>query len=399
MLVYPMTVLAALLHRHDARAWMIGSLMAVEGVGLVVPQFLGIYMFRSWRKRKINLMLWHWIMIVPIFFIMAAAVYWSQVLGSPAVRWSLWWSLAIQSLAMGVTIAVWQEWTAHLYNRTVRGMVVGMITAGASLAASLSALIAGGVLRVLPGDEGYALLYVVGGVTCSLAIFVFLLIRDPAESETETGHLLPRPVLLRLFFRSLSEPNFRNYLAGRILATFGFSVLPFIIIYYQSGQGGGLNYGQVISFSAVSWIAQSATAIVVGRMGDRRGHRLGALLGASMPIVTLLVLILSHGPGGCIAAYVGAGICLGAVGLSHYNLLIETCPHDSYAAHITVANLVMMPATLLAPLLAGLLVEWTGIMIMFKVSLTVSVVALLWLILRFKEPRALPIFEDTADSP
>ena len=69
-----------------------------------------------------------------------------------------------------------------------------------------------------------------------------------------------------------------------------------------------------------------------------------------------------------------------------YNLLFESCPHDSRFAHITIANLVMA-TTMLPPLAAGMIVDVWGVPKLAAGSLILSGVALVWMFRKVREPR------------
>ena len=70
----------------------------------------------------------------------------------------------------------------------------------------------------------------------------------------------------------------------------------------------------------------------------------------------------------------------------HQNFLFETCPHDSRAAHITAANLVLVPFTTLAPLGVGKAIELYGAFPVFGVCLGATMVGLVWLIGFVRDP-------------
>jgi hypothetical protein len=53
-LITPAVVLTVLLQRQGAGERLIGSIYGIETAGTLLPQFLGIYLFRSLRKRKVQ---------------------------------------------------------------------------------------------------------------------------------------------------------------------------------------------------------------------------------------------------------------------------------------------------------------------------------------------------------
>ena len=394
-LVAPMTVLAVLLHKHGATPMMIGALMTIQVGASVLLQALGVYLFRSTRRRKVNLVLWY-VSICPVYFVMAAIVYWWEALGSGAVRWGLPCCFLAIALAGGTAQSVWMDWVAHLFEQRLRGRAFGLMHGFSNLTSASAAVLGGAVLSAYPGSNGFAILYVAAGLILLVGNSVYLAVHDPAQKVQEVLKRTGFVEMLSLFGHSLRERNFRSFLIGRLLAMLGFSILPFIIMYYKQPLGGELPEARIIQFSAGQWIVSSVALIGAGWLGDRWGHRYGILLGTSMQVLVLALLVSTAGPWSCIAVYAISGICYGANLVSHYNLLCETCPHDNRKAHLTVGNLAMLPVALVAPILAGMLYDFYGVRALMWVSLVISAAAALWFLFRLKEPRTVPLFPDQA---
>lgn len=389
-MVAPMTVLAVLLHENGARPWMIGSLMAIQQGASVLPQMLGVYLFRSNRRRKVNLVLWSLTMLTPPLIAMSALVYWSPQIGPAFTRWGLICGFLLFSLAGGMPAAVWMDWLAHLFEQKIRGRVFGIVFGSLNLTQAGGAVIGGAVLLANPGNTGFAILYLASGVLLFVANTIFLAARDPAQHADEVVIKTDFTRMLSLFAYSLRSRNFRNFLIGRLLATLGLSMMPFIIIYYLSAHGGELEEARIIQFSAGQWIMASLALVAIGWIGDRWGHRLGIVLGTLMQIFALLLLVTTAGPWSCLAVYAILGICQGANSVSHYNLLCETCPHDNRKVHITAGNLAMLPSLLMVPIFAGLLVEYYSIAALQWACLIISIAAFAWFVCLLKEPRTTP---------
>ena len=395
-LVAPMTVMAVLLHENGAQPWMIGSITAIQGGASILPQALGIYLFRSNRRRKVNLVLWSLTMISPGPLVMAALVHWSPQLGPASMCWGLFCCFLVFTMAGGTVGAVWMDWMAHLFEQRVRGRVYGVVFGCWNIAAAAAAIIAGAVLMAYPGNAGFAILYLASGLLLFVGNSIFLAARDPAQFVEEAPIRVDIIEMFSQFAHSLQRRNFRDFLIGRLLTTLGLGITPFIIIYYLSADGGELEKARIIQLSAGEWIMRSVALIGIGWIGDRWGHRFGILLGTSLQTLTLLLVVTTSGPWSCLAVYALLGLCIGASSVSHYNLLCETCPHDNRKAHIAAGNLVMLPGMILVPILAGVLVEYYGITGLMWVSLIISAVALVWFAFRFQEPRTMPRFPEHA---
>jgi MFS family permease len=144
-------------------------------------------------------------------------------------------------------------------------------------------------------------------------------------------------------------------------------------------------------------LGYAVSSFVLGRWGDKRGHRVGMLVGVSCQVAALAVVLASSGTVSCVLVYAATGIARGASMVSGYNMMFETCPHDSRMAHITVGNLFLSAANIGSPLLAGLAASHLGLTPLFSVCLGFSVVAFLWFVLRVREPRTLPVYAASND--
>lgn len=394
-LVAPATVLTILLLKYGAGGVMIGSIYGIESAGSLLPQLLGMCLFVSLKKRKFQLMLWTLLVIVPFMFLMAILARFAEELSPSLFRWGILAGLIGYTAAWGIVTAVWSDWFAHIFHQNIRGTVTGFIWGVSALAGAIGTVIAGRLIKLSDSPAMYSNLYLATGMLLILSWGILYRIDDSGANATaETPQLAAMTLFLR-FKESLLDRNFRNFLIARLLATAGFCITPFIAVYYTSAEGGKIDGGTVVSYSAVMSLGMASANIFLGRLGDRCGHRMGLLASTAVQIPTLLVMLLIPGRIGCLLAYTGAGICLGSGLVSHYNMLFETCPHESRVAHITIGNLGIGAGAILISLVAGAIAAQWGLRSLFTICLALSVVALFWLACRVQEPRQLRLCVST----
>jgi MFS family permease len=143
----------------------------------------------------------------------------------------------------------------------------------------------------------------------------------------------------------------------------------------------------VIKLSSVLLIGQCLVSYPLGRLGDRMGHKVGIVLGAFGQVAAIAVAFLGRGPLACGTAFALCGVAWAASWVSHLNMLFETCPHDSRAAHITLSNMVLGPVLALVPMGTGWLVEAVGLRVGIGLTLVPTLLGVLWLALVVREPR------------
>jgi MFS family permease len=393
-LVASSTVLILLLRAYGAGERMIGTVGAIETAAVIFPQILGMYLFRSRRRRKRQIVAWHVLAMLPFLFLIGIVILLGDGrLPRAAMAWLLLGLFGCYMTAMGVIIAVWMEWLASIFPQRMRGMAMGLSFGCSAALGTAGGLLAGWILRHGVGTAMYGWLYLAAGTFGTISILCFLCVRE----EPFVGEDDVRPPalgdLLRLFRHSLGEPNFRNFLVGRLLATAGFSVMPFVALYYASAAGGGVAPGTIVACGAAATAVTAVGNLAFGRIGDRHGHRWGILAGTGGQLLALAVMLTGRGQLACILTYAAAGIAIAAAVTSHANLVFETCPHDNRLAHITLGSLVMAISSVSCPLLAGLVAHQWGMRALFAASALVSLVALAWLALRVRDPRSISLAE------
>jgi MFS family permease len=255
-------------------------------------------------------------------------------------------------------------------------------------------LLAGWLLSNMEKPRVFACLYFAGGFMASVSIIAFWLVDDPAERAETDARRPSFGEMLARFRQSLADTNFRNFLVARIFSSAGFCILPLIAYHFSTIEGGALDPGHIVCYGAAMTAGSAISNLLLGRLGDHHGHRIGLVVGAVAQMSALTMLLSAQGPVACVTAYFLAGIVVGSSLVSHQNMMFETCPHDQRIAHLTVGALVLGTFTSLLPLIAGLAAQAWDLHSVFAGALALSAIAFLWLLLRVKEPRVLLVNEE-----
>lgn len=387
-LVASSTVLAVLLKEFGAGDRMIGSIGAIESGLTILPQIFGMYFFHSIKHRKRNLIFWHLFAVIPFLFVSGLIICFENHYSPLFARWGLLFSFACFMCGIGFILGVWMDWIAHIFEKGTRGTLMGMTFFSASLMGSMGGLLAGSIISKIEGHFAYAALYFIAGFFATASLLTFFLVKDPAENmEASTQKSISISDIMASFRKSLRDDNFKSFLVCRILASLGFCIIPFIAIYFKSADGGGLSNSTIVSCGAAMTFGAAITNLVLGKVGDMYGHRLGIITGTLMQVVTLSIILAASGTVFCIITYFCVGICISSSFISHSNMLLETCPHDHRVAHITVGNLVLSIPLVSSPFLAGIATEHFGIRPVFIICLFFSLLAFAWCLIKVKEPR------------
>jgi MFS family permease len=298
---------------------------------------------------------------------------------------------AIRVLGAGIVIPLWYDWQAILFSKGVRGRAIGMMAGASALGATLAATSAGALRSHLDFPLNYSLLFGISVAFFAVALTFFMAVREPPEMTDTSAVFRVRDLFIR-FGQSLGDANFRNYLIGRILLTLGGGATAFYAVHFSSPDGGGLAESTVIGLGVFLFLPQAAGSYMLGRLGDRAGHRMGVILGAVAQAASLLLVYLGGGLWIGAACFALLGVAWGSGWVCHANMLFETCPHDSRVAHVTLSNLVLSPIVLLVPIATGWLVgSFVGLRNGIGLALVPTLLGVLWLIFVVKEPRTIEV--------
>jgi len=379
-------VLPLLLKSLGAGEVLLGLLGSIFWAGWLVLQPLGLFLFGGKPRSKRFLVPWSLAFAVPSYLAVGVLVF---LLGPtrPALCVTLVLVvLAVRILGGGMVMPFWWNWQAVIFRQAIRGRVTGLMAGAFLLGMAASALVAGRAVEAIAFPLNYAILGFVSVAFFSMALSFHYSVREP-DVLSEPRERTPAGEMFRFFYHSLSEPNFRNYLVGRLLMTLGAGGAAFYAVHFESTDGGGLAAGTVIMLSGLMGLAQGLSSFWMGRMGDRSGHKAGILVGAAAQLAAAAVAWLGSGGVACGTTFVLLGVACAAAWVSHMNMLFETCPHESHVAHITLSNIVLGPVIGLVPILTGQVNELVGRRAGIGLTLIPAALGVLWLILAVREPR------------
>jgi MFS family permease len=385
--VASMTALPLLLRSLGAGDLIVGLAGSIAMAGWLLLQPLGLFVLGRRRRAKRFLVPWSLGFSVPTYLAMGATVFFLAVRAPRLCALLVLVIFAVRVLGAGMTIPFWSEWQAAVFRQGIRGRVIGLMAAASGLGFSLAALTSGWVQEWLPFPGNYALLFCVPVAFYIAAMGFYVRVREPEEFSAPYQPLRAGD-LFRRFGASLGDANFRRYLVGRLLLTLGGGAAAFFAVHFRSPEGGGLSDALVIKLGMLITFPQAASSYLLGRLGDRAGHKAGVVIGALAQVAAILFAFLGTGPLACAFCFSLLGIAWSAGAVAHQNMLLETCPHDSRAAHVTLSNMVLAPFVFLVPLGTGWVMELladrrAGI----GLTLIPTLVGVAWLALAVREPR------------
>jgi len=289
-----------------------------------------------------------------------------------------------QSLGAGLTANAWQSMIAKILPQQIRGTFYGLQSGSANLLASIAAFIAGSLL-LLPYPINFAICFFLTGVAMMVSFGFLALTREVENTPTPVS---PRSVPDQIAqWRALlaGDRNFVWFVVARALMQLGQIGAAFYTVYAL------LSYNvspQLIGvMTGVMLLVQVISSPLLGYLGDRLGHRAMLAVGcAAMGLAS----------GAAIAAPSGEWFFLvfGLTGLVNSSQWTSTLAFTSEFGnastrphYVGLSNTLIVPATLIAPVLGGWIAEVAGFHATFLAAMAGAAAAAFVILFMVYDPK------------
>ncbi|XSG74220.1 MFS transporter [Herpetosiphon llansteffanensis] len=371
------TVIPLFMHTLTDSALLIGLVLAIRSVGWQLPQLLTARRVASLRRYKPMVLLMTINERMP-FFGLGLIAWFAADLGRELALWLAYMLLIWQGLGGGLTATAWQTMIGKIMPQRWRGTFFGVQSAAANLLASIGAVGAGIILDKLPSPLDFALCFGISGIAMVISWSFLATTKEPSR-EPEYTHGSQRDFWASIVTILKRDRNFRWFLAARIISQLGLMATAFFTVY--AVKRFGLDDQTAGIMTAIYLITQTIANPIMGWLGDRIGYRRVMEFGA--------LLALAAGVGAWLAPVLGwfylifalAGIANVALWTITMSMTLEFGSLAERPSYIGLANTLVAPATLVAPLIGGWLADSAGYTYTFAVAAAGGL--LTWLILRF----------------
>jgi len=289
-----------------------------------------------------------------------------------------------QGLGGGFTANSWTSMISKIIPPETRGTFFGLQAGLANLFVSGSAVAAGYLLGYLDSPFNFAACFLIASIFFALSWTALAQTREPEDTEKiipeEKTHFWDdSKKILR------KDSNFNWFLTARFLSQFATMGFSFYIIYALRQ----FNMDTVTAgfLTATLTISQTIANIGMGRIGDRIGHRAMLIFGA---FAALLSAVLAWNAASILWFYpifflTGlANVSIWTIGMV---MTVDFGNETERPLYIGLSQTLTAPATIIAPLLGGWIVDSAGFIPTFSISIVLSIVMIGILIFLVKDPR------------
>ena len=289
-----------------------------------------------------------------------------------------------QGLGGGFTANAWTSMISKIIPPDMRGTFFGMQSGLANLFISGSAVGAGYLLDALASPWDFAACFFFASIFFAVSWFALAATREPEDTEKvipeEKTHFWndAKKVLTR-------DKNFNWFLVVRVLSQFATMGFSFYIVYALRE----FNMTPVIAgyLTATLTISQTIANIGMGWIGDRIGHRIMLIVGAVAAILSSLLAWNAVSIHWFYPIFILAGLTNVSLWTISMTMTVDFGTESERPIYIGLAQTLTAPATIIAPILGGWIVDSAGFVPTFIISTTLSAVMAGILILLVNDPR------------
>jgi MFS family permease len=182
------------------------------------------------------------------------------------------------------------------------------------------------------------------------------------------------------------DKNFANYCICRAVGSLALMSNPFLILY--AGNKMPISGHQLGQLTFCYFLAQTSINLYMGRIADRSGFRKVFIISVviwTIAMIALVVVSASYTLAVVVFLALGAGV--GGFNMAMSNMVLEFGDTSELPMRLGVVNSIGEMATIVGPLLAGLLADYVSYQSVFMLSILCTLSALGVMYFRVTEPR------------
>ena len=377
------TVLPLFVASMTSSALLIGLVPAIHSVGWQLPQLFTASGVSRLRRYKTTVIMTTIHERVPFlgFAIVALLL---PFIGLRAGLFATFIFLIWQGLGGGFTANAWTSMVSKIIPPETRGSFFGLQAGLANLFISGSAIGAGYLLDYLDSPWDFAACFIIASIFFTLSWIFLALTREPEDTEKvipeEKSHFWDdsKKILSK-------DSNFNWFLVARFLSQFATMGFSFYIIYAL--RHFGMTPVVAGYLTATLTISQTIGNIGMGWIGDRIGHRAMLIIGAFAALLSSVMAWNATSITWFYPIFILTGLANVSIWTIGMVMTVDFGVETERPLYIGLSQTLTAPATILAPIIGGWIVDSAGFIPTFIISTALSVVIITIFLFLVKDPR------------
>ncbi|MEH1808104.1 MFS transporter [Nostoc sp.] len=291
-----------------------------------------------------------------------------------------------QGLGSGFSATAWQSMVAKIVPSRKLGIFYGTLAASGNLMSICGAAIAGLLLKEIAQPFNFALCFLCASFAMALSWFFMSRTREPL-SITPSAFESRREFWDSLIVILRCDENFRCFVIARMISQLALMPLPFYTLYAVHQYG--MKEASIGLITTLLMVTQTIAGLVLGWLGDRTGCKLVLQIGCVACTFSSVFACLAPNANWFYLVFIGVGIGMIALQNIAAVMTLEFGNQHQGPAYIGLGNTLIAPASILAPLLGGWIVENIDYRTTFLVAVIGALVTALLLHVGVSNPRYL----------
>ncbi len=377
------TVIPLFVDRMSDSAILIGLITAVHVMGFQVPQLL---MARSVSRLSRYKPMVMWMTVherVPFLGLALIALFYHQ-LGPIAAVILTFTMLVWQGLGAGFTANAWQNMISKVIPGDFLATFFGLQSSASNLLASAGAVGAGMLIEKQPFPVSFAICFVIAFGMLILSFIALSFTRESAHQVTVTAETQP-PIWHSMKDIFERDRNFDWFLVARTLVQFGTMAFSFYTVYAASRlMAGAYTVGLLTS---AMMIAQVVFNPLLGWIADRWSRKGVLEIGAVAIFLSAMIARFAPSVTWMFPVVILAAVANTAFWTITMAMTLQFGEEHERPTYVGMANTLVAPATMVAPLLGGWLADQRGYPATFLVAAVAGLISVLIFHLFVKDPK------------
>lgn len=350
------TVIPLFISTMTDSAILIGLITAVHVTGWQLPQLLTAQSVSRMSRYKPMVMLMTIHERVPFLGLALIAFFYHQLGSVPAIILTFL-MLLWQGFGAGFTANPWQNMIAKIIPSNFLATFFGMQSSAANLLASGGAVVAGLLLEKQPFPLNFAYCFLINS---AVLIFSYGAIALTRESPHEVAPLQGKqpPIWHSMLDIMRRDKNFNWFLVARMIVQLGTMAFSFYTVFAATRlNGSSYSLGLLTSVLMVSQVICNP---VLGWLADRWSRKGVLVIGALAIVASALIARVAPSIEWLYPTMVLAAVANTAFWTITMAMTLEFGSESERPTYVGMANTLIAPATILAPLVGGWLADSSG---------------------------------------
>ncbi len=366
---------------------LIGLIPAIHNMGWQLPQLLMARKVSSLKRFKPFVVSMTIQERIPFFFLGLMA--WFLPGASKELRLVITFILLIwQGLGGGLAANAWQNMIGKLFPSDYRGAFFGFQSAAANFMAAISAIAAGVILEKITYPLDFTILFFAAVICFGFSWYFLNKTREPDDNPI-SEEIAPTPLWHTIVRILKADASFRWFLICRSMLQFGFMASAFYTVYAVRVHNVSETTAGVLA--SVLMITQTIANPLLGWLGDRWSRKWLLVLGAIACFLSCILAWLAPS----VSLFFVVIILIGLANTTYWTVglafTLDFGLEDQRATYVGLANSLIAPATIIAPILGGWLVDISNYSTTFIVAAAASLLTAIAYLVFVRDPQKVAI--------